>query len=77
MNWANQTICTADNLTIMRGRNSTSVDLIYLDPPFNSKANYAAPIGSEAAGAEFKEAWSLQDVDIAWLKWLLVALRLD
>ncbi len=51
----------------MRGMNSASVDLIYLDPPFNSKANYAAPIGSKAAGAEFKDTWSLQDVDIAWL----------
>ena len=47
--------------------NSASVDLIYLDPPFNSNANYAAPIGSEAAGAEFKDTWTLQDVDIAWL----------
>ena len=51
----------------MRGMNSDSVDLIYLDPPFNSKANYAAPIGSEAAGAEFKDTWTLQDVDVAWL----------
>ena len=51
----------------MRGMNSESVDLIYLDPPFNSKANYAAPIGSEAAGAEFKDTWTLQDVDTAWL----------
>ena len=47
--------------------NSESVALIYLDPPFNSKANYAAPIGSEAAGAEFKDTWTLNDVDIAWL----------
>ena len=51
----------------MRGMNSASVDLIYLDPPFNSNTNYAAPIGSEAAGAEFKDTWTLQDVDIAWL----------
>lgn len=51
----------------MRGMNSESVDLIYLDPPFNSKANYAAPIGSEAAEAEFKDTWSLNDVDVAWL----------
>ena len=43
-NWANQTIWTGDNLEIMRGMNSESVDLIYLDPPFNSKTNYAAPI---------------------------------
>ena len=43
----------------MRGMNSASIDLIYLDPPFNSKANYAAPIGSEAAGAAFKDTWGL------------------
>ena len=50
----------------MRGMNSASVDLIYLDPPFNSKANYAAPIGSQAAGAEFKDTWGLDDVNLAW-----------
>ena len=62
-----KTIFTGDNLPIMRGINSESVDLIYLDPPFNSKANYAAPIGSKAAGAEFKDTWTLDDVDNAWL----------
>ena len=66
-NWANQTIWTGDNLEIMRGMNSESVDLIYLDPPFNSKANYAAPIGSQAAGAAFKDTWSLSDVDAEWV----------
>ena len=66
-NWANETMWTGDNLPIMRGMNSESVDLIYLDPPFNSKANYAAPIGSKAAGAEFKDTWTLQDIDVAWL----------
>ena len=66
-NWSNQTIWTGDNLPVMRGMNSESVDLIYLDPPFNSKANYAAPIGSKAAGAEFKDTWSLSDVDAEWI----------
>ena len=42
---------TGDNLDIMRGMNSESVDLIYLDPPFNSNEDYSAPVGSEAAGA--------------------------
>lgn len=65
-NWQNQTIWTGDNLDILRGMNSESVDLIYLDPPFNSKKNYAAPIGSEAAGAAFKDTWTLNDVDEAW-----------
>ena len=66
-NWSNQTIWTGDNLEIMRGMNSASVDLIYLDPPFNSKANYAAPIGSKAAGAAFKDIWTLTDVDVEWI----------
>ena len=65
-NWANRTLWTGDNLDIMRGMNSESVDLIYLDPPFNSNKNYSAPIGSEAAGAAFKDTWSLSDVDEAW-----------
>ena len=67
MNVKNRTLFIADNLPIMRGMNSDSVDLIYLDPPFNSDANYAAPIGSEAAGAVFKDTWSLSDVDVTWL----------
>ena len=65
-NWANQTLWTGDNLDIMRGMNSEAVDLIYLDPPFNSNRDYAAPIGSAAAGAAFKDTWTLSDVDLAW-----------
>ena len=42
-NFSHQTIWTGDNLDIMRGMNSECVDLIYLDPPFNSNRNYAAP----------------------------------
>ena len=65
-NWKNKTVWTEDNLPIMRGMNGESVDLIYLDPPFNSKSNYAAPIGSKAAGAEFKDTWTLSEVDVEW-----------
>ena len=65
-NWANQTIWTGDCLDVMRGMNSNSVDLIYLDPPFNSNADYAAPIGSQAAGAAFKDTWGLDDINLAW-----------
>ena len=46
--------------------NSESVDLIYLDPPFKSEHNYAAPIGSEAADAEFKGTWTLSDIAVEW-----------
>ena len=65
-NWQNQTMWTGDCLNIMRGMNSESVDLIYLDPPFNSNANYAAPIGSKAAGAAFTDTWGLDDINLAW-----------
>ena len=63
-NFASATIWTGDNLDIMRGMNSACVDLIYLDPPFNSNRTYEAPIGSKAAGASFKDAWTLDDVDV-------------
>ncbi|MCY3991384.1 MAG: DNA methyltransferase [Caldilineaceae bacterium] len=66
-NWANKTIWTGDCLYVMRGMNSASIDLIYLDPPFNSKADYAAPIGSKAAGAAFKDTWTLTDIDVEWI----------
>lgn len=66
MNVQNRTIFSNDNLPILRGIDTQAVDLIYLDPPFNSNRNYAAPIGSNAAGAAFKDTWTLSDVDNAW-----------
>lgn len=63
-NFASGTIWTGDNRHVMRGINSKCIDLIYLDPPFNSNRNYEAPIGSHAAGAAFKDAWTLDDVDV-------------
>ena len=63
-NFASGTVWTGDNLYVMRGMNAKCIDLIYLDPPFNSNRNYAAPIGSKAAGAAFKDAWTLSDIDV-------------
>ena len=66
-NFAPRTIWTGDNLDILRGLNSETVDLIYLDPPFSKNKTYAAPIGSKAAGAAFKDSWTLNDLDVAWI----------
>lgn len=66
-NFSDKTLWTGDNLDILRGLNSECVDLIYLDPPFNSNQDYAAPVGSEAAGAAFKDTWTLSDLDVAWM----------
>ena len=62
------TLYTNDNLFILHGMNSNLVDLIYLDPPFNSKRTYSAPIGSKAAGASFKDMWTWKDVNEAYLE---------
>lgn len=63
-NFVSGTVWTGDNLPVMRGINSGCIDLIYLDPPFNSNEDYAAPIGSQAAGAAFKDTWTLSDIDV-------------
>ena len=63
-NFTGGTVWTGDNLPILRGMNSGCVDLIYLDPPFNSNRTYEAPIGSKAAGASFKDMWTLDDIDV-------------
>jgi DNA modification methylase len=67
MNNMQNTLFTNDNLYILNGLNSEIADLIYLDPPFNSKRIYSAPIGSKAAGASFKDMWTWKDVDEAYL----------
>ena len=42
--------------------NSDVVDMIYLDPPFNSKRNYNNPIDGDA---DFKDKWTLDDLNVA------------
>ena len=62
-NFDNRTLFVGDNLDVLRGINSKCVDLIYLDPPFNSNRTYNAPHGSRAQGAAFKDTWTLDDWD--------------
>ena len=57
-----------DNLDILRGLNSESVDLIYLDPPFNKKKTFSAPIGSTAEGASFSDIFREEDVKDEWVQ---------
>ena len=65
-NFLNRTLWTGDNLEVMRGMNDDCVDLIYLDPPFNSDRDYEAPIGGLAEGAGFKDRWSMSDAKEVW-----------
>lgn len=67
INVKNRTIFCLDNLHILRNINSASVDLIYMDPPFNKKKLFTAPIGSSAEGASFKDWFNEQDIKADWL----------
>lgn len=65
------TLWTNDNLFVLNGMNSELVDLVYLDPPFNSKRVYSAPVGTKAAGSSFKDMWSWSDVNEGYLEALV------
>ncbi|MCL2744837.1 MAG: site-specific DNA-methyltransferase, partial [Planctomycetaceae bacterium] len=66
------TFYTHDNLYVLSGLNSGLVDLIYLDPPFNTKRVYSASVGSKAAGVSFKDMWTWKDVDEHYLGTLAI-----
>ncbi len=67
LNVKNRTIFCKDNLDVLVGINSKSIDLIYLDPPFNKKKLFTAPIGTSAEGASFSDIFKEEDVKDGWL----------
>lgn len=66
-NFVDKTIWTGDNLEVLRGLNSACVDLIYLDPPFNSRSNLLAPMET-SSGVAFGDNWTLSDSDVVWMR---------
>ncbi len=62
----NRTIFCHDNLPILRGIDSESIDLIYLDPPFNKGKQFHAPIGTTAEGARFEDIWTPDSIKDEW-----------
>ena len=65
-NFPNRTLYVMDNLRVMRGMDSGSVDLIATDPPFNSKRSFNAPLGSRAAKQKFDDRWRWDEVTDEW-----------
>ena len=49
----NRTLYHGDNLEFLKLVDTESVDLVYIDPPFNKGYNFTSTIG-----AEFKDNWS-------------------
>ena len=63
----NRTVFCRDNLEVLKGINSETIDLIYLDPPFNKKKEFTASIGSTAEGASFHDYFREGDIKEEWL----------
>ena len=60
-NWTRE-LWISDNLPVMRGMNSETVDLIYLDPPFNSKRMYEGNLSPEMGKQSFSDIWGDSDI---------------
>ena len=63
LNVPTSAIYTGDNLDVLRGINSDCVDLVYLDPPFNSNKQYGNPM----QGA-FRDEWTMDDAKDEWVE---------
>jgi site-specific DNA-methyltransferase (adenine-specific) len=46
-----------DNLNVLRHMESETIDLIYLDPPYNSKRDYNVTFGAVAQSKAFEDTW--------------------
>ena len=57
LNSPTEVIYTLDNLRVLRGLNSECIDLIYLDPPFNTGKQWQAPIGEGGGDVGFNDIW--------------------
>lgn len=65
-NWKNRSLFISDNIRILRGMNSETVDCIATDPPFNAKRLFNAPLGSHTAKRQFRNRWHWDDVTDEW-----------
>ena len=57
LNSPTSAIYTHDNLPVLRGLNSECVDLICLDPPFNTGKQWHNPIGEGGGSVGFNDIW--------------------
>ena len=63
-----RTLYHCDNLVVLQGINSNTVDLIATDPPFNKSKDFHAAENSAADGGKFTDRWSWnKDVHPKWV----------
>lgn len=61
LNVLNRTLFHSDNLPVLRGINTDSIDLVANDPPFQKGRDFHATPDTLAAGAGFQDRWKWTD----------------
>ena len=64
----NRTLFIADNLPVLRGIDSESIDLIATDPPFNKGVKAFEGITAAGVNVEYKDVWTWGDVQAQWVQ---------
>ena len=65
---ADRTLFIGDNLDALRSMASSSVDLIYMDPPGNTGRRYSASKYTKARGVTFNDVWTTAEIYGEWLE---------
>ncbi|MCY4217105.1 MAG: DNA methyltransferase [Flavobacteriaceae bacterium] len=66
MNLEKRTIYCRDNIDVLLAIDTETVDMIYLDPPFNKNKSFTASLGSTDSGASFKDIFYREDYKEEW-----------
>ena len=67
----NRTLFISDNLPVLRGIDSDSVDLIATDPPFNKGVKAFEGITTAGANVSYSDVWTWSDVQTEWTNRIL------
>ena len=73
-NFQNDTIYELDNLDVLQGMNSETVDLIATDPPFNTRQNRSGAAGHYVDNwkwgntGKLPDQWAWNEVHPIWLE---------
>ena len=64
----NRTLFIEDNIKVLSAINKQTVDLIYIDPPYNSGQKFKDPLNDRSTF--FKDIWTMNDVNREWFSYL-------
>ena len=62
----NRTLFISDNLPVLRGIDSESIDLIATDPPFNKGVKAFEGITAAGDNVSYSDVWTWGDVQAEW-----------